>query len=172
MEFAIGDKVVYPNHGLGYIEEIAQQKIAGQQINFYQLRLMESNSTILIPVDNVDSVGLRRTVSRKDAENLLASLAADCHDPTTDWKDRYRENSDKMKSGKICDVIDVLKSLARVNTQKSLSFREKKMFDRAKRLLIMELSAVLGSSEENMEKLVDDALLQSAGVPDAIDTDL
>jgi CarD family transcriptional regulator len=120
----------------------------------------------------VDSVGLRRTVSRKDAEDLLASLAADCNDPTTDWKDRYRENSDKMKSGKICDVIDVLKSLARVNTQKSLSFREKKMFDRAKRLLIMELAAVMGSSEENMEKLIDDALLQSAGVPDSVDSDL
>ncbi|MBN2430379.1 MAG: CarD family transcriptional regulator [Acidobacteria bacterium] len=167
MEFIVGDKVVYPNHGLGYIEEIAQQKIAGQQIHFYQLRLMESNSTILIPVDNVDSVGLRRTISRKDAESMLKSLASDCTDPTIDWKDRFRENSDKMKSGKICDVIDVLKSLARVNTQKSLSFREKKMYDRAKRLLIMELAAVLSSTEENMEHVVDDALLKSVGLTDS-----
>jgi len=170
MQFTVGDKVIYPNHGLGYIEEIAKQKIAGQHINFYQLRLMESNSTILIPVDNVDSVGLRRTISRKDAKVLLSTLASNCNDPTNDWKDRYRENSDKMKSGRICDVIDVLKSLARVNTQKSLSFREKKMFDRAKRLLIMEMAAVLGNTEENMEQLVEDALLKSMGMTDTADS--
>jgi len=163
MEFAIGDKVVYPNHGLGYIEVISNQKIAGQNIQFYQLRLVETNSTILIPVNNVQSVGLRKTINKKDIKVLIHQLQEDCPESHIDWKHRFRQNTDKMKTGKISDVVDVLKILAKVNSNKSLSFREKKMFDRAKRLLISEIAAVEDVAEDMIEHRVDEALLKSVG---------
>ena len=163
MEFVVGDKVIYPNHGLGYVEEIGSQKISGQNIHFYHLRLVESNSTVLVPVNNVANVGLRKTASRKEIDSLIALLCADCENLTADWKDRYRENTDKMKTGRICDVVEVLRSLALVNTQKNLSFREKKMFDRAKRLLISEIAAVLNLDEDAVEQMVDESLGKAIG---------
>lgn len=163
MNFEIGDKVIYPNHGLGQIERITTQKIAGQEIRFYELTLIENNSTVLVPINNVGNVGLRRTINKDAVKGLLLQLQAACPELTSDWKDRFRENSEKMKSGRISDVAEVLKTLASINSRKTLSFREKKMYDRAKRLLITEIAAVEEASEDAIEQQVDQALRKAIG---------
>jgi CarD family transcriptional regulator len=166
MGFNIGDKVIYPNHGLGVVETITRQIIAGQDIQFYKLRLQENNSVILVPVQNAATIGLRSIISKKDARNLLFLLQManpEVKQQIKEWKSRFRENTERMKSGRITDVVEVVRILAKVNSRKSLSFREKKMFDKAKRLLVSELAAAENIPEDTIERQIDQALVVSVG---------
>ncbi|NLI47982.1 MAG: CarD family transcriptional regulator [Acidobacteria bacterium] len=164
MHFNIGDKVIYPNHGLGVVETITRQKVLGQEIQFYQLRLLENNSMILVPVQNAETIGLRGIISKKDARNLLFLLQManpEVKQQIKEWKSRFRENTERMKSGRITDVVEVVRILAKVNSRKSLSFREKKMYDKAKRLLVSELAAAENMPEDAVERQIDQALVVS-----------
>lgn len=158
MEFRIGDKVVYPNHGVGIIESVGKKSIAGRQEEFYTLKIASNNSTVLIPIGNVGQVGLRRLCSDKELRKLFQVLKEDFTEPTKDWKDRYKDNVEKMKTGSIFEVAVVLKTLYYLSFQKSLSFREKKMFDRARQLVISEVATVKGETFEKAENLVEDML--------------
>lgn len=158
MEFRIGDKVVYPNHGVGVIENVCKKSIAGRQEEFYTLKIASNNSTVLIPIGNVGQVGLRRLCSDKELRKLFQILREDFTEPTKDWKDRYKDNVEKMKTGSIFEVAVVLKTLYYLSFQKSLSFREKKMFDRARQLVISEVATVKDATFEKAENLVEDIL--------------
>jgi CarD family transcriptional regulator len=166
MQFKIGDKVVYPNHGLGVIEQIKIQDICGQRMQFYQLHLQENNSTVLIPIQNTQTIGLRRIIDRKEVRSLMHSLQ--CANPELmaackEWKSRFKENTEKMKTGRISDVADVLKVLASINSRKALSFREKKMYDRARMLLVSEIAAAENTPGDLVEQKIDQALLKAIG---------
>jgi CarD family transcriptional regulator len=166
MVFNIGDKIVYPSQGVGVIERITVQPFAGKDIRFYQLRLQETNSTVLIPVDNVSHIGLRQISNRQDVLDLLHLLQIahpEINEKCKDWKNRFKENTEKMKTGRLADMGEVLMVLTRVNSRKSLSFREKKMFDRAKKLLVSEIALVEETPEEAVEQAINQALLQSIG---------
>jgi CarD family transcriptional regulator, regulator of rRNA transcription len=156
--FEIGDKVIYPNHGLGIVERIEDKTILGTTCGFYHLRILANETTVLVPVSNVDGVGLRRAISDDEVERLFSLLGDGKIDNHQNWKGRFKDNSDKMRSGSIYDVADVLKSLTFLSRSKSLSFREKRMLDRAKFLVISEVSEVMRQTTTAIEERVDSAL--------------
>ena len=158
MTFEVGDKVIYPNHGLGIVERIEEKTILGTTCGFYHLRIVANETTVLVPVSNVDGVGLRRAISDEDVERLFGLLGDGKIDNHQNWKGRFKDNSDKMRSGSIYEVADVLKSLTFLAKSKSLSFREKRMLDRAKFLIISEVSEVMRETAAAIEGRVDHAL--------------
>ena len=158
LQFEIGDKVIYPNHGLGVIERIEKRTILGTTCGFYSLRMSTSDTTVLVPVDNVEDVGLRRAIGDNEVKKLFTLLGNGKIENHQNWKGRFKDNSDKMRTGSLYDVVDVLKSLNHLSQSKNLSFREKRMLDRAKFLVISEISEVLSESVETVEGRVDKAL--------------
>jgi len=156
--FEVGDKVIYPNHGLGIVTRIEDKTILGTTCGFYHLRIVANETTVLVPVTNVDGVGLRRAISDEEVERLFGLLGDGKIDNHQNWKGRFKDNSDKMRSGSIYDVADVLKSLTFLAKSKSLSFREKRMLDRAKFLIISEVSEVMRETAPDIEVRVDIAL--------------
>jgi CarD family transcriptional regulator, regulator of rRNA transcription len=156
--FQIGDKVIYPNHGLGVVERIEDKTILGTTCGFYHLRIVANDTTVLVPVANVDGVGLRRAITDEEVERLFGLLGDGKIDNHQNWKGRFKDNSDKMRSGSIYEVADVLKSLTFLAKSKSLSFREKRMLDRAKFLIISEVSEVMRETAAAIEGRVDTAL--------------
>ena len=158
MTFEVGDKVIYPNHGLGVVETIADKTIMGTTCAFYMLRMASSDTTVLVPVDNVEGVGLRRAVGDDELAPLYTLLANGKIDSHQNWKGRFKDNSEKMRSGSIYDAVDVLKNLTFLSRSKSLSFREKRMLDRAKFLVVSEISEVAQEASEVVDERVDTAL--------------
>jgi len=158
MVFKVGQKVVYPNHGVAVIEQIDTRDIDGRLDEFYLLRLRFNNSVVLVPTRNADEIGLRRPIGNSQCETLLAVLAQDFSTPPAEWKNRFREFSDRMRTGDVFSVAEVLKTLTFLSQQKPLSFREKRMLDRARYLVISELALVYGQSEARIEPRVDQAL--------------
>ena len=142
MTFQVGDKVIYPNHGLGVVQGIETKTILGTTCGFYHLRMVANETTVLVPVDNVDGVGLRRAISDEEIERLFSLLGDGKIDNHQNWKGRFKDNSDRMRTGSIYDVVEVLKSLTFLARSKNLSFREKRMLDRAKFLVVSEISEV------------------------------
>ena len=161
MTFQIGDKVIYPNHGLGVIERIEEKTILGTTCGFYSLRIASNETTVLVPLANADSVGLRPAIGDAEVDRLFRLLGDGKIDSQQNWKGRFKDNSEKMRSGSIYDVADVLKSLTLLSRSKSLSFREKRMLDRAKFLIISEISEVMRETAESIEGRVDKALERS-----------
>ena len=158
MTFQVGDKVIYPNHGLGVVDCIETKTILGTTCGFYHLRMAASDTSVLVPLDNVESVGLRRAVSDREVAKLFTLLGDGKIDQHQNWKGRFKDNSDKMRTGSIYDVVDVLKSLTCLSKSKSLSFREKRMLDRAKFLVVSEIAEVLGEESDLIDTRVDRAL--------------
>jgi CarD family transcriptional regulator len=156
--FEVGDKVIYPNHGLGIVERIEDKTILGTTCGFYHLRIVANDTTVLVPLANVDGVGLRRAITDEEVERLFGLLGDGKIDNHQNWKGRFKDNSDKMRSGSIYEVADVLKSLTFLAKSKSLSFREKRMLDRAKFLIISEVSEVMRETAAAIEGRVDSAL--------------
>lgn len=158
MKFDIGDKVIYPNHGLGVIERIEDRTILGTTIGFYSLRMATSDTTVLVPVDNVGDVGLRRAIGDHEVKKLFTLLGNGKIENHLNWKGRFKDNSDKMRTGSIYDVVDVLKSLNHLSQSKNLSFREKRMLDRSRFLVVSEVAEVMKESDEAVEERVEKAL--------------
>jgi CarD family transcriptional regulator len=156
--FQVGDKVIYPNHGLGIVERIEEKTILGTTCGFFHLRIVSNDTTVLVPVANVDGVGLRKAITDDEVERLFGLLCDGKIDNHQNWKGRFKDNSDKMRTGSIYDMADVLKSLTFLSKSKSLSFREKRMLDRAKALIISEISEVIREKALAVEERVDQAL--------------
>lgn len=160
MSFSVGDKVIYPNHGLGVVEKVEEKTILGTTCGFFHLRILSNDTTVLVPVANVDNVGLRRAIDDDEVERLFSKLGDGKIDNHANWKGRFKDNSDKMRSGSIADMADVLKSLTFLAKSKSLSFREKRMLDRAKSLIVSEVSEVMRVTPGDIENRVETALEQ------------
>ncbi|MFN7949574.1 MAG: CarD family transcriptional regulator [Blastocatellia bacterium] len=158
MEFKPGQKVVYPNHGIAIVEQIETRQINGEQHEFYLLRVRENNSLVMVPRHNAHEIGLRKPIAGRECEVLLKALSHDFAAPPPDWKNRFKEFSDKMRSGDLFAVAEVLKTLTYLNQLKPLSFREKRMLERARYLVISELACVCRQSEAKVEPKVDEAL--------------
>lgn len=158
MVFKVGQKVVYPNHGVAVVEQIDMRDMDGSQDEYYLLRLRFNNSLVMVPTRNADEIGLRRPIANRQCPDLLKALAEDFSTPPAEWKNRFREFSERMRSGDVFSVAEVLKTLTFLNQQKPLSFREKRMLDRARYLVISELALAIGQTEANIEPRVDQAL--------------
>ena len=157
-DFKIGDKVIYPNHGLAVVENINDRDLGDRQVSFYHLRICSNNSIIMIPTEGVRPVGLRKVISDKEVNKLYRILQNGMVDQYDNWMGRYRENLEKMQSGSIFKVAEVLKNLFYLSNQKDLSYREKKMFTKARYLIVSELMEVQELSEQDVEKKLDRAL--------------
>ena len=151
MDFKIGDKVVYPNHGVGVIEQISYGVLEGRTETYYMLRITSSSLKVMVPRSNADAVGLRPVIRNGETSKVLVYIEKGKFNSHHDWKHRFKENSDRMRTGSLIEVAAVLKSLVALSRTKPLSFREKKMLERAKYLLVSELATARNTSAENME---------------------
>lgn len=159
--FHIGDRVVYPNQGVGVIEQIGSRTLGAAVERFYILKFTAGSLRVMVPFHNVASVGLRRVIKNGDVQKVLNYLTDFKCDNHADWKCRFKENSDKMRTGSLMDVAAVLKSLLQLNQTKPLSFREKKMLDRARFLLVSELALAKNTTEDEAEQLLTKALAKT-----------
>lgn len=158
LNFQIGDKVVYPNHGVGVIEQISSRTIGPNVHKFYLLKIKASSLKVEVPFNNVGAVGLRPVVKNGEVNKIITFLVDGECDNNTDWKFRFKENSDKMRTGSLLEVAIVLKSLLLLAKDKPLSFREKKMLDRARYLLVTELAMAKNTDEVEIEDMLNKAL--------------
>ena len=157
MSFKIGDRAVYPAHGVGVIEGIETREIAGTTQTFYVLKIMENGMTIMVPTRNADNIGMREVIAEDKLEavfDILRERGVKLDSQT--WNRRYREYMGKIKTGSVFEVAKVLRDLSILKTTKSLSFGERKMFDIAKSLLVKELSVALDEGEESIEQRILD----------------
>ena len=161
MDFHVGEKVVYPNQGVGIIEQISTRNLTGQPQMFYLLKLNASSMRVMVPMTNVDSVGLRRVAKNREIGTIIDFLHKGCCKSPQDWKWRFKENTEKMKSGSLQQVAEVLKTLVMLNQIKPLSFREKKMLDRAWGLMVDEIAVARGLTRESVESQLVKALNKS-----------
>jgi CarD family transcriptional regulator len=154
VSFHIGDKVVYPNHGVGIIEQIGSRSIGANIERYYLLNIKASSLRVMVPCHNAASVGLRRVIRNGEVQKVLDLLSIGENGSNGDWKDRFKENSERMRTGSLLEVAGVLKSLIALHQSKPLSFREKKMLERARYLLVSELALARNCDETKIEELL------------------
>ncbi|MBV9215271.1 MAG: CarD family transcriptional regulator [Acidobacteria bacterium] len=140
MQLTIGQKVAYPNQGVCLVEEIKKRIVGESSLIGYILRVLGDNSTIFVPTDNAENVGIRPLISSQQCKKLVDALAADFEAADGDWKQRSREFNEKLHSGDIFEAADVFKKLTLLSYEKRLSFREQTMLDKSKFLVVSELS--------------------------------
>jgi CarD family transcriptional regulator len=158
VDFQVGEKVIYPNHGIGVVESIQTRPTPTGKISLYKLRILSNDSRVWVPQQNAGGVGLRHIITTGDVRKIFNLLGDGNIDQHPNWKGRFKENSDKMRTGSIYEVAVVLKGLTFLSRKKSLSFREKRMLDRAKFLIVSEIAEVEGKAATLIEERVDKAL--------------
>jgi len=158
VEFKVGQKVIYPSHGIAVVEQIESRPIEGTSTEFYLLRVRANNSLVMVPTSNANGIGLRRPLGARQCDELMRSLATDFDRPSSDWKDRFKEFSEAIRSGDLFAVAEVLKTLTYLNQTKPLSFREKQMLERARYLVVSEMAVVYRKPETSIGSRVDEAL--------------
>ena len=155
MELSIGQKVSYPNQGVCLVEDIEKKKIGSSAMQFYFLRVLSDNSTIFVPTDNAENVGIRPILDYKECKKLMNHLANDFDEVSSDWKVRSREFSEKLQTGDLFEVAEVVKKLTFLSHEKKLSFREQSFLDKAKFLITSELANAEVTNGEDIENKID-----------------
>jgi CarD family transcriptional regulator len=158
VDFKVGDKVVYPSQGVSVVESISEEEFGGITMSCYNLRLLATDSTVIVPVQNTERVGLRPLSDAPMVAQIMERLKGEGSDGGGDWKDRYRANLYRIKIGELEEIVDVLLCLAEVASRKTLSFRERKMYDHARQLLVVEVAEVEGRDSEEVDREVEEAL--------------
>ena len=155
--FKVGDIAVYPAHGVGVVEKIETRNISGEEREFYILRLLDSDTTIMIPKDSADEVGMRSLISPKEVPKVIKFLKEKKKVKVNHqtWNRRQREYMEKIKTGSIYEIAEVLRELYLLRLYKELSFGEKKVLDTARNLLVKELSLVQKTDEKIIEKQIE-----------------
>lgn len=151
--FKVGDNAVYPAHGVTVVKRIEERDVGGKKKNFYVLQVVENQMTIMVPTENADSVGLRGIITDKEVRRVYRILKErDVKIDNTTWNRRYREYMEKLKTGSVYEIAEVLRNLFLLRLNKDLSFGERKMLDQAKALLVRELSLEKQSNEAAIEQ--------------------
>jgi CarD family transcriptional regulator len=146
--FKVGDSAVYPAHGVAVVKRIEEREVGGKKKSFYVLQVVENQMTIMVPTDNADSVGLREIISTKDVKAVYEILKErNVKIDQTTWNRRYREYMEKIKTGSVYQIAEVLRDLFLLKVEKELSFGERKMLDNARSLLLRELSLATSTDE-------------------------
>jgi len=154
----IGDKVIYPNQGLGVVEAIREEAHYGETLTIFHLRIISNNTLVTVPCSTATEIGIRRPVTEGSIRKVFQFMGNGDVDVTTDWKGRYKEHLSLMKSGTLFDMAMVLKSLYFLSLHKPLSFREKKMMEKAKELIVSEISEAAASPTSKVEEKLLDTL--------------
>lgn len=155
--FNVGDKVVYPMHGAGTIDSIDKKNILDEEVEYINIS-MPGGVKVMVPSNQASKQGLRNIISQNDVEKVFCVLETDETAMSDNWNKRYRDNMDKMKSGDIYEVADVVRNLSFKQKEKGLSTGEKKMLNNAKKILVSELVLVENTTNAEMEKLVDNKI--------------
>ena len=147
-DFGVGDKVVYPDHGVAEVTGLEKREISGTALEFYVLKVLENNMKVMVPKHNADSVGLRRLVGSEQVEEVYGVLKhRGAKISTATWNRRHREYMEKIKTGSLVEIATVLRDLCILRSDKELSFGERKMLDTARNLLVQELALAKGQEE-------------------------
>ena len=158
MTFDVGDKVVYPHHGAATIEKREKKEAFGEKRDYLVLRLAYGDLTLMVPADATAEVGLRDVVSKKEVDEVFSLLAARDGTMPTNWSRRFKANYEKLKSGDIFQVAEVVRNLALRESEKGLSAGEKRMLTKSKQILVSELAAAIGKDDAETEELIDKTL--------------
>lgn len=158
--FNVGDHIVYPMHGAGTVAAIEEKNILGQRQSYYIIK-MPGEVKVMVPTSKAEEVGVRGIIDKNSAQRVFKILEEDETEMAQNWNKRYRDNMDKMKSGDIYEVADVVRNLTFKQKEKGLSTGEKKMLLNARQILISELVLVESSSQDEVENLVDNTMLKS-----------
>ena len=156
--FDIGDKVVYPHHGAAIVERREEKEAFGEKREYLVLRLAYGDLTLMVPADNTEGVGLREVINDEEVEEVFAVLRKKEARMPTNWSRRYKNHSEKLRSGDIYQVAEVVRNLSIRDKDKGLSAGEKRMLGRARQILVSELTFALDVNEEEAEKRLDEAL--------------
>ncbi|MBR3887985.1 MAG: CarD family transcriptional regulator [Clostridia bacterium] len=156
--FKVGDKIVYPMHGAGTIESIEEREILGEKQKYYVMKMPVGDIQVMVPTKNAELIGVRDVVGNDVAQNVFEVLSAQPTDMSTNWNKRYRDNQEKMKSGDICELADVVRNLAFRQKSKGLATGEKKMLSNAKQILISELVLAESMTKEQVELMINDKI--------------
>jgi CarD family transcriptional regulator len=155
MELSIGQKVSYPSQGVCLVEKIGKRTVGEMSIKVYSLRVLSDNSTILVPMDNAESVGIRPIISPIQCDALIDKLSADFEAVSCDWKTRSRGFTEQLQSGDVFEAADVLKKLTFLSHEKKLSFREQTLLDKSKFLIVSEITNSNAEDEDLLRAEID-----------------
>ena len=155
--FNVGDKIVYPMHGAGTIDAIEEKDILGEKQNYYIIK-MPGEVKVMVPISKAGDIGVRSVIDKAAAGKVLEVLEANETEMSNNWNKRYKENMEKMKSGSIYEVADVVRNLSYKQKEKGLSTGEKKMLNNAKQILVSELVLAEHASENEVENLVENKI--------------
>ena len=158
--FNVGDKIVYPMHGAGTIDSIEERDILGEKKSYYILK-MPGEVKVMVPVEKAEQVGVRNIIDKTSADKVFNVLEQDETEMNKNWNKRYRDNMDKIKSGDIYEIADVVRNLSFKQKEKGLSTGEKKMLTNAKQILVSELVLAEQSNKDEMEEIVDNRINNS-----------
>lgn len=158
--FNVGDYIVYPMHGAGTVDAIEEKNILGEKQSYYIIK-MPGEVKVMVPTSKAEEVGVRGIIDKNSAQRVFKILEEDETEMAQNWNKRYRDNMDKMKSGDIYEIADVVRNLTFKQKEKGLSTGEKKMLLNARQILISELVLVESASQDEVENLVDNTMLKS-----------
>jgi CarD family transcriptional regulator len=165
IEFEVGDSVVYPHHGAGKVLRKEMKEVLGESREYLTIKILHNDMTVMVPTENAALAGLRRVIDEETVKKVLAVLQDECSEMPKNWNRRFKHNRDKIKTGDIYELAEVVRNLAIRESQKGLSTGEKQMFTRAKKILASELMYALEMNEEQVEEHLYGLLM------DASDTD-
>ena len=164
MSYRKGDKVIYPHHGAAVIEELTQREFLGEKKKYLILRLAYGDLTLSVPVSSAEEVGLRDVIAKRDVRKVMDVLRQAESRMPTNWSRRYKTNIEKIKSGDIYQVAEVVRNLSIREREKGLSAGEKRMLAKARQILISELVFAVNQPEEKTEAMVDRVLEEARAV--------
>jgi CarD family transcriptional regulator len=162
IDFEIGDNVVYPHHGAGQVLKKELKKMFGEEREYLTIKILHNDMTVMVPCENAGIAGLRRVIDEETVQKVLTVLQDELSEMPKNWNRRFKHNRDKIKTGDIYELAEVVRNLAIREYDKGLSTGEKQMFTRAKKILASELMYALEKSEDDAEAYLDDLLTSSA----------
>ncbi len=172
MSYSVGDTVVYPHHGAAVIERTERRVLEGEERDYLVLKVTYGDLTLMVPADATDAVGLRDVVTPEQADQVVEVLRRRDGSMPTNWSRRFKANYEKLRSGDIFEVAEVVRNLTLREADKGLSAGEKRMLTKARQVLVSELSAAIDKSEDDTEAFLDDLLidedLAQAGADEAV----
>ena len=163
VEFAIGDSVVYPHHGAGQVVRKEVKEVLGERREYLTIKILHNDMTVMVPTANAARAGLRRVIDEDTVKKVLAVLEDECSEMPKNWNRRFKHNRDKIKTGDVYELAEVVRNLAIREAEKGLSTGEKQMFTRARKILASELMYALEMTAEQVEVHLDSLLLDSSG---------
>lgn len=164
--FKIGDKIVYPMHGAGVIKGIDTKEILGEMREYYIIQMPIGDMKALVPVDNVEEIGVRYIISSDEIEGIIEILRGHKTAMPQNWNRRYRANMERIKTGDIEEIAAVVRNLTIMDNNKGLSTGERKMLTNARQMLLSELALASDLSAEEIEKIVEEAILETNEIED------